>query len=183
MQPGPLAVASQGEFSMLALYVMRHAKSDWTVSDASDFERPLNKRGMKDVPRVGRALQGTGLLPQRVITSPAARALATAEGIASGLTPVPELVPRRAYLSRRSTRPEHRGCRTRARRRLRHGGRPQPRPGGVDRNACVEPRCGCRPPGLARIELEIGDWSELKGARGELQWLVTPRLLKGMGVR
>ena len=167
---------------MVALYVMRHAKSDWTVSGAGDFERPLNKRGMKDVPRVTRALQGTGLLPQRVITSPAARALATAGGIASGLTPVPELVPdERIYHAGPHALSavvaelgSGFGC------VMAVGHNP-----GLEE--WIEMLCGAavRLPtaGLARIELEIGDWTELKGARGELQWLVTPRLLKGMGVR
>ncbi len=167
---------------MLALYVMRHAKSDWTVSDASDFERPLNKRGMKDVPRVGRALQGTGLLPQRVITSPAARALATAEGIASELTPSPELVhDERIYRSGPhvlSSVVAEFGSGASCVMAVGHN------PGMEE---WVEMLCGAavRLPtaGLARIELEIGDWSQLRGGGGELQWLVTPRLLKGMGVR
>lgn len=166
---------------MLALYVMRHAKSDRTVCGASDFERPLNKRGMKDVPRVGRALQGTGLLPQRVITSPAARALATAEGIASELTPSPELArDERIYHAGPhvlsavvSELGSGAGC------VMAVGHNP-----GMEE--WIQMLCGAavRLPtaGLARIELEIGDWSELEGGGGELQWLVTPRLLKGTGV-
>ena len=166
---------------MLALYVMRHAKSDWTVSGAIDFERPLNRRGKKDVPRVGRALQGTGLLPQRVITSPAARALATAEGIVSGLTPSPELVQDgriyhagpHALSAVAAEQGSGAGC------VMAVGHNP-----GMEE--WIEMLCGAavRLPtaGLALIGLEIGDWSELEGTRGELQWLVTPRLLKGMGV-
>ena len=167
---------------MPALYVLRHAKSDWAVPGTSDFERPLNKRGMKDVPRVGRALQRTGLLPQRVITSPAARALATAEGIAAGLTPAPEVVPdERLYHAgphASSAVVAELGAGALCVMAVAHN------PGMEE---WIEMLCGAsvRLPtgGLARIELEIGDWSELKGARGELEWLVTPRLLKGMGVR
>ncbi len=32
---------------MRELYVMRHAKSSWEDPNLSDFERPLNKRGIK----------------------------------------------------------------------------------------------------------------------------------------
>ena len=32
---------------MRVLYVMRHAKSSWEDPNLSDFERPLNKRGIK----------------------------------------------------------------------------------------------------------------------------------------
>ena len=30
------------------LLLLRHAKSDWNAGAASDFERPLSKRGIKD---------------------------------------------------------------------------------------------------------------------------------------
>ena len=167
---------------MHALFVLRHAKSDWVVPDAGDFERPLNKRGMKDVPRVGRALQRTGFLPTRMITSPAARALATAEGIAAELTPAPELIPdERLY---------HAGphaLSAAVAERCAGAGSVMAVGHNPGMEEWIEMLCGAavRLPtgGLARIELEIRDWSELKSARGELQWLVNPRLLKGMGVR
>ena len=34
---------------MLNLYVMRHSKSSWNEHNINDFERPLSKRGMKDI--------------------------------------------------------------------------------------------------------------------------------------
>lgn len=37
------------------LVLLRHAKSDWTV-DASDADRPLNKRGKRQAPEAGRWL-------------------------------------------------------------------------------------------------------------------------------
>lgn len=53
---------------------MRHAKSDWGVTGASDFERPLAKRGKHDAPRVGVWLYREGLVPDHVVSSPARRA-------------------------------------------------------------------------------------------------------------
>ncbi len=168
---------------MPALYVLRHAKSDWTGPDTSDFERPLNKRGVKDVPRVGRALQRTGLLPQRVITSPAARALATAEGIAARLTPAPEVVPdERLYHAAPhalSAVVAEFGAGAECVMAVAHNPGMEEWIGMLCGGAAVRLPTG----GLARVALEIRDWSELKGALGELEWLVTPRLLKGMGVR
>ena len=34
---------------MLNLYVMRHSKSSWNEHNINDFERPLSKRGRKDI--------------------------------------------------------------------------------------------------------------------------------------
>ena len=59
---------------MKTLLIMRHAKSDYPAQIASDFDRPLNKRGTKDVPRMARALRTTTLIPDRILSSPARRA-------------------------------------------------------------------------------------------------------------
>lgn len=55
------------------LILMRHAKSSWTSDAASDLERPLNKRGKRDAPRVARELVDMGWVPEAVVTSPARR--------------------------------------------------------------------------------------------------------------
>jgi len=60
------------------LLLLRHAKSDWNAGVASDFERPLAKRGKRDAPRVGAWLYREGLVPDVIFSSPAARARATA---------------------------------------------------------------------------------------------------------
>ena len=44
----------------------------------SDFDRPLNKRGARDAPEMGRRLARQGLRPGLIMTSTAVRALATA---------------------------------------------------------------------------------------------------------
>lgn len=56
------------------LLILRHAKSAWDTDAASDFDRPLSKRGRKAAPRVGRYLMQQGLIPDFVISSPATRA-------------------------------------------------------------------------------------------------------------
>ncbi len=55
------------------LIVMRHAKSSWKHAGLTDHQRPLNKRGRKDAPRVARALIERGWTPRRVLSSDAAR--------------------------------------------------------------------------------------------------------------
>ena len=67
---------------MKTLLLMRHAKSSWDNSRLTDYERPLNERGRRDAPRMGRLLRHEGLTPDLIITSSAKRAATTAELVA-----------------------------------------------------------------------------------------------------
>ena len=70
---------------MKTLYVVRHAKSSWKYPDLDDFERPLNKRGRKSAPIMGKILKKLKATPQLVISSPANRAAMTARIIAAAI--------------------------------------------------------------------------------------------------
>jgi phosphohistidine phosphatase len=70
---------------MKTLYLVRHAKSSWKYSDLDDFERPLNKRGHKNAPFMGRVLKKLKVTPDLVISSPANRAAMTARIIAAAI--------------------------------------------------------------------------------------------------
>lgn len=70
---------------MPTLLLMRHAKSDWSDEGRPDHDRPLNKRGKQDAPRMGRWLAKQGLVPARIVTSSARRARKTADGVREGL--------------------------------------------------------------------------------------------------
>jgi phosphohistidine phosphatase len=61
------------------LLVMRHAKSSWSGEGLSDFERPLNKRGMRVTPQVANFIHDQGLTPDWLVSSSATRAKMTAE--------------------------------------------------------------------------------------------------------
>jgi len=50
-----------------------------------DKERPLNERGRRDAPRMGERLAKRGVKPDIIVSSPAVRALTTAELIAREL--------------------------------------------------------------------------------------------------
>jgi phosphohistidine phosphatase len=60
------------------LTLIRHAKSSWAEAGLSDFERPLNARGQRDAPLMAERLRAAGIQPQRLVSSPALRALSTA---------------------------------------------------------------------------------------------------------
>lgn len=62
---------------MRTLLLLRHAKSSWDDPDLSDHERPLNKRGTTDAPRIGGWMRDNGLMPEAVLCSGAVRARAT----------------------------------------------------------------------------------------------------------
>ncbi len=70
---------------MKRLFLIRHAKSSWEDAVNSDIERPLNKRGKRDAPFMGKLLREENFIPDLIITSPAVRALATAQIFAEEL--------------------------------------------------------------------------------------------------
>ena len=60
------------------LYLIRHAKSDWSDGDLSDFERGLKKRGLRDLETMSSYLSLQGLKPDLMLSSLALRAQITA---------------------------------------------------------------------------------------------------------
>ena len=65
------------------LTLVRHAKSSWKDDDLSDFDRPLNDRGLKNAPQMGHRLANANYDVEQIISSPAVRAITTATIIAS----------------------------------------------------------------------------------------------------
>lgn len=70
---------------MKTLYIVRHAKSSWDDPELDDLDRPLNNRGMKDAPRMGKRLKEKEVTPDIMLSSPAERALATCKALADVL--------------------------------------------------------------------------------------------------
>lgn len=70
---------------MKTLLIMRHAKSSWEEEGLRDRERPLNKRGRRDAPAMGVLLRERNFRVDCIISSPAVRALSTAEAVAEEL--------------------------------------------------------------------------------------------------
>ena len=85
---------------MKNLLVLRHAKSSWNDPALDDHERPLNKRGRRDGPRMGKLVREYGLIPDIVIASDAVRAQLTAETVADAARYAGEiLLDRRLYMA------------------------------------------------------------------------------------
>ena len=60
------------------LLIMRHAKSDWSDHATADFDRTLTDRGKRDAKKMGAWLKQKKMVPDMIVSSPAARAERTA---------------------------------------------------------------------------------------------------------
>lgn len=69
---------------MKTLVLCRHAKSDWPL-DVDDINRPLKPRGVNDATKLGKLLKAHDFMPDLIVSSPARRALTTAQLIANEL--------------------------------------------------------------------------------------------------
>jgi len=74
------------------LTLVRHAKSGWKDTGQTDFERPLNRRGKRDAPEMGRRLAAWSERPTLVLASPARRAVETTEALIVSWSPRPRVV-------------------------------------------------------------------------------------------
>ena len=69
---------------MKTLVLCRHAKSDWP-DGVRDMDRPLKARGQKDASQLGKLLREHNFSPDLICSSPANRALSTAEIVSQKL--------------------------------------------------------------------------------------------------
>ena len=71
---------------MKRLYIVRHAKSDWSYVGLADFDRPLNKRGRRDSKRMGKYLKRAWKVkPDYVLCSTAKRVRSTVKRLRKSL--------------------------------------------------------------------------------------------------
>ena len=163
---------------MKTLLIMRHAKSAYPPEISDDFDRPLNKRGRADLPRIARLLAAYGPRPEVVLASAARRAHQTATGLVESLG-----LPARVlhlddalYLSTPSTLTQA------------AAGLPDSAQTGliIAHNPGMEEwireltgaRISLPTAGLAAVELGIHSWAEI--SRGRLLYFVVPRLVKAI---
>ena len=64
------------------LYLLRHGEADWPDWDKPDDERPLTKRGKKEIRKLAKFLTGLDVDLDEILTSPLPRAAQTADVVA-----------------------------------------------------------------------------------------------------
>lgn len=74
------------------ILLVRHAKSDWENFNLKDFDRPLNTRGFANAPEMGERLFSKNILPDAIVSSPALRAITTAQLIANKINFDPQKI-------------------------------------------------------------------------------------------
>jgi phosphohistidine phosphatase len=167
---------------MKELELLRHAKSDWLAEFREDHDRPLSPRGVKAARLMGRFLSGADLVPRRVFSSSAERAVRTAELAArAGGWECPIETSRTLYLPDPDSLFKYlRGIDEEQDRILLVGHNPSLEEflsllvgGGTFRLPTAS---------LAMVTLTLSTWSECRPGTGVLQWLVRPKLLAGLGL-
>lgn len=79
------------------LIVMRHAKSSWKETGMDDHDRPLNKRGLRDAPRIADAIHDRGWSPDLILVSSSKRTLQTLSGMSHRFDRIPSQIRSEIY--------------------------------------------------------------------------------------
>jgi phosphohistidine phosphatase len=153
----------------MKLFFLRHGQANWERWDRPDDERPLTKKGRKEVEMVAGALKALKVRPQEILASPLPRAYETAQIVSEKLDieciTSPLLAPGFGLHSLRQLLAEH-GDRD----LLLVGHEP-------DFSLAIAQLTGgavkMSKAGVARVDIENA--SEL---RGQLVWLMPPKVLK-----
>jgi phosphohistidine phosphatase len=160
---------------------MRHGKSDWGAGASDDHGRPLAPRGVKAAKRIGRYLKAVECVPELVLTSSAVRARTTAElAIQAGRWSCPLQVCAGLYAASSATVLRHLGELAGEEHRVMVVGH---EPTSSELISLLVGGAGVRFPtaAVACLELTGEGWSTLGRGCGELQWLVTPRVVRSAG--
>ncbi|MEN7342366.1 MAG: histidine phosphatase family protein [Pseudomonadota bacterium] len=80
------------------LTLLRHAKSEWGLEGLTDKQRPLNRRGERDAPEMGRRLKAAGVRPSLIVCSAAQRTVQTARLFAGAIGFPEEFIHRESAL-------------------------------------------------------------------------------------
>lgn len=166
---------------MRQLLLLRHAKSDWNTDYGRDHERPLNPRGEAAARLLGRALVAADLVPDVVRTSTAVRARTTVELAAeAGGWSCPIHRTDRLYDASPDavlTLLHEEPASTTTLLLAGHEPTTSAVAGRLIGGACLRWPTAA----LGAIRFTADSWEAIDWGRGELAWLVTPKLLQRFG--
>lgn len=162
--------------------MLRHGKSDWGADYGTDDRlRPLAPRGKRAAQTIGRFLAATDQVPERVLVSPAVRAqntlemamragdwkaeVVTCEGLYGFIHDVLNTIRRDGGDAERLMIVGHELAWSRVASIL---------AGGAQFRLPTA--------SVLRLDFDIDDWAAVDGD-GQIQWLVTPRVLRAFSKR
>lgn len=171
---------------MRTLYLLRHAKSDWSDAAAADIDRPLAARGRAAAPAVGAYMRAHGLAPSLVLCSPARRTRETWDLVAATLDAAPAVeFPDALYLaSEVALLATARAAPDRHESVLLIGHNPGMQEFATSLSGAGKPKALRRVAdkfptgGLAVISFEAARWADVAPGRGRLERFVRPRDLR-----
>lgn len=156
------------------LIVYRHAKSDWAVSYGSDFERPLNERGIRNAKTMGVLLTEANQVPELIISSSSVRTKQTVsishshgrwdshieyeDDLYTGSE-----ITLLGYIQNLSNEIE--SCML-----VSH----QPKCSSLVELLIGGGNIRFPAAGMAKVVFEVNSWKDIKGGTGELKWLLQP---------
>jgi phosphohistidine phosphatase len=162
---------------MKTLLLLRHAKSSWKDSAVKDFDRPLNQRGLKAAPTIGRLMRKRKLQPDLVLSSPAERARQTSQLVLDAAGFKTELHYDERIYEASAARLFEIVSQIEDDRNVAMlvGHNP-----GLEEllEALTGAARSLSTAALACIELDIERWSKLRAGANQLAWLVKPKELK-----
>jgi phosphohistidine phosphatase len=156
------------------LLLLRHAKSSWDDASLSDFDRPLNERGLKSAPFIGQVLVENDLRPDAILSSPAQRAKQTALLVreSGDLTAEPEFNDKIYEASPAQLLEVVAEVPPGVKMLLLVGHNPGME--GLLKLLTGEKR-SIPTAGLIKVFLNINDWSEIRSDIGEIEMFIKPR--------
>ncbi len=164
------------------LLILRHGKAEFSSTDGQDISRILAERGHKEAKLMGKVLRKAGLVPQRILCSPATRTRETTESLVTKLKATPEVVIENGiYNAGVGELVQILRQQLDAISLMIVGHNP-----GLEElvSRLISPS---NPPtiqlptcGLARIDFDIDQWSDIVEYPGRLVWLTTPELLESL---
>lgn len=162
---------------MKHLYVLRHAKSDWSNDSLSDKERPLNARGKKDAVLLSRFINKCSPIPELIYCSIARRTRETVKDLVDfKMEFTDDLYSFYGFDYIEFVKKISESYQT----ILIVGHNPSIEElldyaTGLNERSTKIPTAS-----LFRLELNITSWSEFNESSGLLHWLITPKLIHSL---
>jgi phosphohistidine phosphatase len=166
---------------MKTILLLRHAKSDWGMGVA-DFDRPLNKRGLNDASLMGKLLAQAGMMPDRILSSPAFRAKQTTELVAEACGYEQPIQWEKSFYEGGSadliTALQQLPASIESAMLVGHN----PIMENVASRLCTNTGSFIQMPtaALVCLEVNINNWAELRHGEAILSWFLIPRLVKAI---